>query len=149
MRRAAPRPVATALERLTADIVPATLIAEVLRVWPEAAGEAFAAACTPTSAGKGELRVSCQSAVWAQELDLFSERVLERLNDLLDGERVERMRVKTGARSVVTADFVRFCSTFCTLEAADPGPRPAILMTRLRDASLAEPICSTAGASRM
>ena len=97
MRRAAPRPVATALERLTADIVPATLIAEVLRVWPEAAGEAFAAACTPTSAGKGELRVSCQSAVWAQELDLFSERVLERLNDLLDGERVERMRVKTGA----------------------------------------------------
>ena len=149
MRRAAPRPVATALERLTADIVPATLIAEVLRVWPEAAGEAFAAACTPTSAGKGELRVSCQSAVWAQELDLFSERVLERLNDLLDGERVERMRVKTGAASVVTADFVRFCSTFCTLEAADPGPRPAILMTRLRDASLAEPICSTAGASRM
>ena len=97
MRRAAPRPVATALERLTADIVPAALIAEVLRVWPEAAGEAFAAACTPTSAGKGELRVSCQSAVWAQELDLFSERVLERLNDLLDGERVERMRVKTGA----------------------------------------------------
>ena len=77
--------------------MPATLIAEVLRVWPEAAGEAFAAACTPTSAGKGELRVSCQSAVWAQELDLFSERVLERLNDLLDGERVERMRVKTGA----------------------------------------------------
>ena len=148
MRRAAPRPVATALERLTADIVPATLIAEVLRVWPEAAGEAFAAACTPTSAGKGELRVSCQSAVWAQELDLFSERVLERLNDLLDGERVERMRVKTGA-APVTVHFVRFCSTFCTVEAADPGPRPAILMTRLRDASLAEPNCSTAGASRM
>ena len=85
MRRPAPRPVGTALERLTAEIVPATLIAEVLRVWPEAAGEAFAAACTPTSAGKGELRVSCQSAVWAQELDLFSERVLERLNNLLDG----------------------------------------------------------------
>jgi hypothetical protein len=96
MRRAAPRPVSAPLDRLTADIVPATLIAEILRVWPEAAGEAFAAACTPTSAGRGEVRISCESAVWAQELDLFSERVLKRLNELLDGERVERLRVKTG-----------------------------------------------------
>ena len=97
MRRAAPRPVATALERLTADIVPATLIAEVLRVWPAAAGEALRGRLHADRGGQGRAARGCQSAVWAQELDLFSERVLERLDDLLDGERVERMRVKTGA----------------------------------------------------
>ena len=96
MRRTAPRPVAAALERLTADLAPATLIAEVQRAWPEAAGEAFAAACMPTSADRGVVWVSCRSAVWAQELDLLSERVLARLNERLGGERVERLRVKTG-----------------------------------------------------
>jgi hypothetical protein len=45
--------------------------------------------------------------------------------------------------------FVRICSTFGTLAEADPGPRPAILMTRLRDASLMEPNRFMAGASRM
>jgi hypothetical protein len=44
---------------------------------------------------------------------------------------------------------VRFCSTFGTLDAAVPGPRPAILMTRLEDASLVEPNRFMAGASRM
>ena len=45
--------------------------------------------------------------------------------------------------------FVAFCSTFGTITAADLRARPAILMTRLRDASLAEPQGFTAGASRM
>ena len=43
MRRTAPRPVATALDRLTAALAPATLLAEVQRAWPAAAGDAFAA----------------------------------------------------------------------------------------------------------
>jgi predicted nucleic acid-binding Zn ribbon protein len=96
MRRAAPRPVAFSLERITGRLAPATLLAEVQRAWPAAAGEAFAATCTPASERNGTVWVDCRSAVWAQELDLLSERVLERLNGELGGERVTRLRARTG-----------------------------------------------------
>ena len=43
VRRGAPRPVGAALDGLTAALAPATLLAEVQRAWPAAAGEAFAA----------------------------------------------------------------------------------------------------------
>ncbi len=96
MRRAAPRPVAVALERLTAGLAPATLLAAVQRAWPDAAGDAFAATCTPASERNGTVFVDCESAVWAQELDLLSERVLERLNGELGADRVTRLRARTG-----------------------------------------------------
>jgi predicted nucleic acid-binding Zn ribbon protein len=94
MRRAAPRPVAGALEHLTASLAPATLLAEVQRAWPAAAGEAFAAASEPVSERDGVVTVACISAVWAQELDLLSERVLERLNGELGAIRVTRLRAQ-------------------------------------------------------
>ena len=96
MRRTAPRPVAAALERLTAALAPATLLAEVQRAWPAAAGDAFARTCTPVSERDGTVWVDCDSSVRAQELDLLSERVLVRLNDELGGERVTRLRARTG-----------------------------------------------------
>jgi predicted nucleic acid-binding Zn ribbon protein len=92
MRRAAPRPVSAALDRFTSALAPATLLAEVQRVWPAAAGEAFAAASEPVSERDGVLTVACTSAVWAQELDLLSERVLARLNDELGRPAVTRLR---------------------------------------------------------
>ena len=97
MRRAGPRPVGVALDRLTATLAPATLLAEVQRAWPQAAGEAFARATQPDGEREGVITVACASAVWAQELDLLSERVLERLNRELRGERVTRLRARTGA----------------------------------------------------
>jgi hypothetical protein len=36
--------------------------------------------------------VACSAAVWAQELDLMSERVIERLNEALGREAVRRLR---------------------------------------------------------
>jgi predicted nucleic acid-binding Zn ribbon protein len=96
VRRSGPRPVGMALDRFTADFAPATLLAEVQRHWPEAAGAAFARASEPVSERDGVVTVACESSVWAQELDLLSERVLERLNGLLDGGEVRRLRVRTG-----------------------------------------------------
>ena len=58
----------------------ATLLAEVQRAWPSAAGDAFAAQAQPVAERGGVVTVACASAVWAQELDLISERVVERLN---------------------------------------------------------------------
>jgi predicted nucleic acid-binding Zn ribbon protein len=94
MRRSAPRPVSFALEHLTSGLAPATLLAEVQRAWPAAAGEAFAAASEPVAERDGVVTVACTSAVWAQELDLLSERVLARLNDELGAIRVTRLRAQ-------------------------------------------------------
>ena len=92
MRRRAPRPLAAALDRLTAQLAPATVLAEVQRAWAEAAGEAFAAQAEPVAERDGVVTVACASAVWAQELDLLSERVVERLNEALGRAAVRGLR---------------------------------------------------------
>jgi predicted nucleic acid-binding Zn ribbon protein len=92
MRRRGPRPLATALDRLTAELAPATLLAAVQRAWPRAAGEAFAAQSSPVSERDGVVTVACSSSVWAQELDLLSERVVERLNEALGRPAVKGLR---------------------------------------------------------
>jgi len=92
MRRSGPRPVGFALDRLTGSIAPATLLAEVQRVWPLAAGEAFASRAEPVSERDGVITVACVTSVWAQELDLLSERVVAALNDALGRPAVRRLR---------------------------------------------------------
>ena len=92
MRRRSPRPLADALDRLTAELAPATLLAEVQRAWPAAAGEAFAAQSAPVGERDGVVTVACASAVWAQELDLLSERVVNRLNEGLGRDAVRALR---------------------------------------------------------
>ena len=92
MKRRGPRPLAVALDRLTTRLAPATLLAEVQRAWDSAAGEAFAARCTPDGERDGVVTVACASAVWAQELDLLSERVVERLNERLGRPAVRGLR---------------------------------------------------------
>ena len=92
MRRRGPRPVALALDGVTANLAPPTLLAEIQRAWPEAAGPAFAGAGEPVAERDGVLTVACGSAVWAQELDLLSEQVLARLNAALGRPAVRRLR---------------------------------------------------------
>jgi predicted nucleic acid-binding Zn ribbon protein len=94
MRRAAPRPVGVALDGLTTALAPATLLAEVQRAWADAAGPAFARVSEPVSERDGVVVVACSAAVWAQELDLMSEAVTERLNGALGRPAVRRLRVR-------------------------------------------------------
>ena len=91
-RRSGPRPFAPALERVADDLMPATLLAEVQRVWPEVAGSRLAEVATPVSERDGVVTVACGSAVWAQELDLLSERVVAALNERLGRPAVRRLR---------------------------------------------------------
>jgi predicted nucleic acid-binding Zn ribbon protein len=86
--------VSHALDSLTATLAPATLLAEVQRAWPEAAGDAFAPHATPFRERDGDVYVACAEAVWAQELDLMSELVVERLNTALGRPAVRRLRVQ-------------------------------------------------------
>jgi predicted nucleic acid-binding Zn ribbon protein len=93
VRRAAPRPLSAALDALTTRLQPQTLLAEVQRAWPAAAGP-FADVATPFSERGGTVGVACPQAVWAQELDLMAERVLERLNAELGRTAVHRLKVQ-------------------------------------------------------
>jgi predicted nucleic acid-binding Zn ribbon protein len=92
VRRRGPRPLGIALDALATSLAPATLLAEVQRAWPEAAGAAFAAQCTPDGERAGVVSVACVSAVWAQELDLLSEQVVDRLNERLGRPAVKGLR---------------------------------------------------------
>ena len=92
MRRRGPRPVGLALDAMTDAIAPATVLAEVQRVWPRVAGERFARAAEPVSERDGIVTVACESAVWAQELDLLSERVIAALNEAIGRPAVRRLR---------------------------------------------------------
>ena len=74
-RRHGPRPVSFALEQLADQLEPPTPLAAVQRAWPRAAG-AFANVSEPVSERDGVVVVACDSAVWAQELDLMSEVVV-------------------------------------------------------------------------
>ncbi len=98
MRRREPRPIALALAPLQRSLAPATLLAEVQRVWPEVAGEAIAGEATPTTARGGVLTIACSASVWAQELDLMAPLLLERLNAAISEGEVTRLRCVTGSR---------------------------------------------------
>jgi len=90
--RRSPRPIGLALERERREWAPATLLAEVQRVWGDAVGAVIAAEATPSHERGGVVTVSCSASVWAQELDLMAPAIVERLNTILRGERVSRLR---------------------------------------------------------
>ncbi len=91
-RRPAPRSFAPALDRAAAAVMPKTLLAEVQRVWPAAAGPQLAAVATPVSERDGVLRVRCGSAVWAQQLDLLGPTIVEAVNTQLGRPAVRGLR---------------------------------------------------------
>jgi predicted nucleic acid-binding Zn ribbon protein len=91
VRRAGPRPVASILDPFTGQLAPATLLAEVQRRWESAAG-VFAQHAEPVAERAGVVTVACDSAVWAQELELLSERVVERLNGELGRPAIRGLR---------------------------------------------------------
>ena len=90
--RRSPRSLTPALDALRDAVAPATPLAEVQSVWPEAVGPAIAAEAVPTREQGGVLTVSCAASVWAQELDLMAPVILSRLGELLEGTAVQRLR---------------------------------------------------------
>jgi predicted nucleic acid-binding Zn ribbon protein len=93
--RRSPRQLGFAIDRVRDELAPQTLLAEVQRRWPAAVGEAIAAEARPSGERAGVLTVSCSAAVWAQELDLMAPAIVERLNQVLVGGRIARLRCVT------------------------------------------------------
>ena len=98
-RRRAPRPAGEAFRLARERVAPKTGLGAVQAVWAEALGERLAAVATPVAERAGTLTVECTDGVWAQELDLMQEQLLERLRGVL-GERAPqalKFRVQRGA----------------------------------------------------
>ena len=88
-RRRAPRPAANAFQRALKQVAPQTPLAAIQAAWSNAVGEQLAAQAIPVSEREGAVTVECADAVWAQELDLMQETLLERLREQL-GEQAPR-----------------------------------------------------------
>jgi predicted nucleic acid-binding Zn ribbon protein len=96
VRKAAPRPLSIALDRLGETLAPATTLARVQEVWPAATGAAIAAAAHPTAERDGVLTVLCEAAVWAHELTMMQDDLVPRINAALGAETIRELRCRTG-----------------------------------------------------
>ncbi len=102
MRRSGPRSLAGALEGVATAARPQTLLARVQAIWDEAAGPTIAAEAQPRAEAGGTVVVECSSGVWAQELQLLSPDLLERLNAALGDARdapIRGLRFRVGGRA--------------------------------------------------
>jgi predicted nucleic acid-binding Zn ribbon protein len=96
VRRFAPRPLAAALEDLTATLSPPSALGRVQEAWERSAGPSISSAATPAAERDGVLTVACESSVWAQELDLMAPELLARLNAELGAGLLHRLRCRVG-----------------------------------------------------
>lgn len=92
-----PRLLTASLETLAKQLAPDTVLSETQRAWPDAVGVAIAQRAKPVAERAGVLTIACESSVWAQELDLMSEAILERLNQGLARGQIVRLRCVAGA----------------------------------------------------
>lgn len=84
------------MERLADEVAPATTLARVQSIWEQAAGPRLATVASPTKEHDGTLTITCSSAVWAQEIDLMSSMLIERLNEALGSQFILQLRCHTG-----------------------------------------------------
>jgi predicted nucleic acid-binding Zn ribbon protein len=95
VRRRAPRPLTAALDGLALALAPATTLARVQQVWEPTAGPAIAAAARPTAERDGVLTVTCDAAVWAQELHLMAGDLVPALNAAIGAQAIRELRCRT------------------------------------------------------
>ena len=96
-RRRSPRPAASAFRAALQQAAPKTPLAALQAAWEDTVGEQIAAVASPVSERSGEVTIGCRDSVWAQELDLMQEQLLQRLSDRLGEQapRSLRFRVET------------------------------------------------------
>jgi predicted nucleic acid-binding Zn ribbon protein len=92
--RRAPRPAAPAFRAALERAAPKTRLAAVQAAWAAAVGEGVAAAAEPVDDRDGTVVVSCADSVWAQELDLMQEQLLERLREALGDQAPSSLRFR-------------------------------------------------------
>ncbi len=90
-----PRPLAGAIEELSSRLAPGTPLSGAQGCWDRVTGPAIAAAARPASERGGVLTVICESAAWAQELELMADELVARLNAELGAEVITALRCRS------------------------------------------------------
>jgi predicted nucleic acid-binding Zn ribbon protein len=93
-KRRVPRQAGGAVSALVEGLAPASGLAALQRVWPEAVGEVIAAQAHPSAEREGVVTVTCSSSVWAHELTLMGPDLAGRLNGALGAENVRELRFR-------------------------------------------------------
>jgi predicted nucleic acid-binding Zn ribbon protein len=93
-RRRTPRTASTAFRAALEGAAPKTRLATVQAAWSETVGERVAAAAEPVSERAGTITVRCLDPVWAQELELMQEQLLELLRGRLGSDAPETLRFR-------------------------------------------------------
>jgi predicted nucleic acid-binding Zn ribbon protein len=93
-RRPAPRPAAGALRAALERAAPRTRLAAVQASWEEAVGPRVAAVARPVGERGGTVTVSCDDPVWAEELELMQEGVLDALKQRLGKDAPRSLRFR-------------------------------------------------------
>jgi len=96
-RRRAPRPAANAFQAALQRAAPQTPLAAIQTAWSNAVGEQLSAQAVPVSERDGTLVIECADAVWAQELDLMQETLLERLREQVGEQAPEALRFRVNS----------------------------------------------------
>jgi len=96
-RRRGPRELGYAISSLRQELAPRTLLASVQECWARTVGEPVSEQAVPVSERGGTITVCCRSSVWASELSMLSDALVERLNRSLGEERrVRGLKFKVG-----------------------------------------------------
>jgi predicted nucleic acid-binding Zn ribbon protein len=95
--RRAPRPAANAFQAALQRVAPQTPLGAIQTAWAEAVGEQLAAVAAPVSEREGTLTIECADAVWAQELDLMQEALLQRLREQVGERAPETLRFRVNS----------------------------------------------------
>jgi predicted nucleic acid-binding Zn ribbon protein len=98
-RRRAPRQAGEAFRAARDRVAPKTGLAAVQAAWSEALGERLAAVASPVSERTGTLTVECTDGVWAQELDLMQDQLLDRLREVLGERAPQALKFRVGRGS--------------------------------------------------
>ncbi len=93
-RRPAPRQASAAIRAAREQAAPKTGLAAAQASWAEMVGEQLSAVATPVAERAGTLTIECADAVWAQELDLMQEQLLERLRAQLGDRAPKALRFR-------------------------------------------------------
>jgi predicted nucleic acid-binding Zn ribbon protein len=78
-------------------VAPKTPLAAVQAAWASAVGDQLAAVATPVAERGGTLTIECADAVWAQELDLMQEALLERLRAEVGDQAPQALRFRVAS----------------------------------------------------
>ena len=123
-------------------------MATIVRVWPDAVGDATARQAWPARLGRdGTLHVHATDSIWAFQLGLLAESILDRLREHAGDAAPAALRFAPGPIPEPAVDPAHVRLAQPPAVAAEDAARGAELAAGIDDAELRETVARAAAAS--